>query len=107
MTLNLGNLWIELWNGSDAVLWLLTSALVKWSSGLFAVSWKTQSGTAPERKTGGSSAEISDSVSGVRTAGCVHGVSLSRGFRLCGAARVRRRFYPHLQTLSDQLFYEL
>lgn len=28
MTLNLGNLWIELWNGSDAVLWLLTSALV-------------------------------------------------------------------------------
>ena len=28
MTLNLGNLWIKLWNGSDAVLWLLTSALV-------------------------------------------------------------------------------
>lgn len=26
--LNLGNLWIELWDGSDAVLWLLTSALV-------------------------------------------------------------------------------
>ncbi|MDE7320959.1 MAG: hypothetical protein K2N46_14660 [Lachnospiraceae bacterium] len=26
--LNLGNLWIELWDGSDAVLWVITSALV-------------------------------------------------------------------------------
>lgn len=26
--LNLGSLWIELWDGSEAVLWVVTSALV-------------------------------------------------------------------------------